>query len=164
MAKGDEAISLPLALPRRAFVAKAGPLQQAGGGEVGLFHHRQQPMQRCGAVSQREPQSQRRAHHPLAPMLGIEPVAQLGSPVSRVGIVVADGAERLARVLVANEVPGTATRAGQLGVPIHLGLACRQAVIADAVAGDDSRIGEAAIDVGQVGLGDGIQPDLWRCS
>ncbi|MNP41743.1 hypothetical protein D3C76_1354600 [compost metagenome] len=77
-----------------------------------------------------------------------------------VGIVVADGPQRLFGVLVANQVPGTAAGADQLGVPIHLGLACRQAVVADAVAGDDSRIRQAAIDVGQVGLGDGIQPDL----
>ncbi|MOA28225.1 hypothetical protein D3C78_1491510 [compost metagenome] len=97
-------------------------------------------------------------------MFGIEPVAQLGSPVLRVGVVVADGPQRFARVPVTNEVPGAATRAGQLDVPIHLGLACRQAVVADAVVGDDSRIGEAAIDVGQVGLADGIQPYFWRCS
>ncbi|MNG01926.1 hypothetical protein D3C84_849270 [compost metagenome] len=98
-------------------------------------------------------------------MLGIEPVAQLGPPVSRIGIVVADGAERFARVLVANEVPGAAAGTGQLGIPGHLGLARRQAVVADAVIGDDPRIRQAAVDVGQIGIADRIQPDvgLLRC-
>ena len=93
-------------------------------------------------------------------MLGIEPVAQLGPPMSRVGIVVTDGAERLARSPVANEMPGTAPAVAQIGIPLHLDLARRQAVVADAVIGDDPRIGQAAIDVGQVGVGDRIQPDV----
>ncbi|MNC22007.1 hypothetical protein D3C75_699960 [compost metagenome] len=121
-------------------------------------------MQLSGAVSQREPLPQRRDHHPLAPVFGIEPVADLGPFVLRVGIVVANGSQRLFGARIANEVPGTAARAGQLGVPLHLGLTFCQAVVADAVVGDDTRIRQATIDVRQVGIDDGIQPYLWRRS